>query len=245
MGERMKGYFDVHCHLLPDIDDGAKSSEEMMEMIKVAYEEGIRYIFATPHYHPKRGEADAQVIRNVFDKAKVLIEETYPDVRIYDGNEVYYRQDMTDMLKAGKLLTLAGSDYVLVEFSTTVEKSQVSGAVRQLQMAGYLPVIAHVERYEKLVNDYKFIEELADAGVYFQVNASSVLGEAGGAVKRFVKKMIKKEWVHFVGTDAHGSKQRAPLMEKCASYIKKKFGEETALILLYYNPAMVVKNKVI
>ncbi len=241
----MKGYFDIHCHILPGIDDGAANEREMLQMLKVAYSQGIRYVFATPHYHPKRGEADASVVDSVFENVQNVVKTQFPDMKIYKGNEIYFRQDATQMLKEGRLLTLAGSDYVLLEFSTAVSRDQVKNAVGQLQMAGYVPVIAHVERYEDLVGEYGFIEELADAGVYFQVNAASVVGDMGGARKRFIKKMIKNDWVHFIGTDAHDAGHRAPLMEKCASYLRKKFDEDTAEMLLYHNPMMIVKNKMI
>lgn len=241
----MNGYFDIHCHILPGIDDGAQNIDEMLKMIKIAYKEGIRYIMATPHYHPRRGEADAEVIRSVFGKARSLIKSTFSDMEIYEGNEIYYRQEAKDMLKNGELLTLAGSDYALLEFSTAVEKQMVTSAVNQLQLAGYMPVIAHVERYDELVDDFCFVQELAEAGVYFQVNASSITGDMGGARKRFIKKMIKNECVHFIGTDAHSSIHRAPLLAKCASYITKKFDADMAELLLYYNPSMIVQNKLI
>lgn len=241
----MKGYCDIHCHLLPGIDDGAKSTKEMMQMVKIAYEEGIRRIIATPHYHPRRGEADAEVISGVFDNAKTLIQEKFPDMELYTGNEIFFRQDAKNMLKAGELLTLAGSDYVLIEFPTLVDKTQVKSAINMLQMAGYMPIIAHVERYEHLVGDYSFIREMVDGGVYFQVNASSVIGELGGSTKRFIKKLLNQELVHFVGTDAHSPNRRAPLMEKCASYITRKFDKDMTDMLLSYHPSMLIKNKVI
>ena len=241
----MRGFFDVHCHILPGIDDGAKDNKQMLQMVKIAYEEGIRYIVATPHYHPRRGEADAQVVRSVFGKARSLIKSEFPDMEIYEGNEIYFREDAKDMLRAGELLTMAGSDYVLVEFSTSVEKKQIKHAINQLQFAGYLPVIAHIERYNEIVSDYAFISEMVDAGVYIQVNASTITGEMGGAKKRFAKRLIKNDWLHFIGTDAHDPVRRAPLMAKCALYLTKKFDEDTMERLLYYYPAMLVNNKVI
>jgi len=241
----MKGFFDVHCHLLPGIDDGAKNMEETLAMLEVAYEEGIRHMFTTPHFHPRRGEADACAIENVFGKVQALAEERFPELKLYKGNEIYYQQDTKDMLKSGKVLTLAGSDYVLVEFSFSTDKKQVKQAVGQLMMAGYLPVIAHVERYDGLLGEYDFIQSLVDAGAYIQINSDSVTGEMGMVRKRFVKKLIKSDCVHFIGTDAHDSVGRAPCIEKCAAYLKKKFDEDTMNMLLYYNPWMIVKNKII
>lgn len=242
----MRGYVDMHCHILPGIDDGAKNRQEMMHMMQIAYEEGIRAVIATPHYHPRRGQADAQIVQEALRKAQSEVHKVFPDMKLYPGNEIYYRQDAKQMLKNGELLTLAGSDYVLVEFSlSNATKGQITEAVRELQLGGYLPVVAHIERYDAIVGDVDFAMELVEAGAYIQVNASSVTGELGGNRKRFIKKLIKNDCVHFVGTDAHDTKGRAPVLKKCVAYLTKKFDEEVADTLLRYNPALVLKNEII
>lgn len=241
----MKGYFDMHCHVLPGIDDGADNSEEMMKMIKIAYEEGIRTIFATPHFHPRRGHADVETVLKKFAEAYRTIKQIYPDMELYEGNEIYFSQDVVQMLKAGRLLTLANSDYVLVEFSTMAETVYIRDAVNALLLAGFFPVIAHVERYDNLIENMDLIGQLVSSGTYIQVNAGSVIGESGGKIKRIIRKLIKEEMVHFIGTDAHSSERRAPHMAKCARYLFKKFGDETAERLLYDNPIQVVQNKII
>lgn len=242
----MEGFVDVHCHLLPGIDDGSKNMEMTMKMIKIAYEEGIRHMITTPHYHPRRGEADADVIDGIFGQTRSMIRAVYPDMEIYEGNEIYYRQDAKNMLKTGQLLTLAGSDYVLVEFSlSSGEADEMLDAVRELQMAGYLPVIAHIERYDRVLGDLQSVEDLVEAGAYIQVNAGSVTGEAGGSTKRFAKKLIKENLVHFVGSDAHDVMRRPPLLKKCAASIAKKFGEDTAQQLFFRNPYRVIQNQLI
>lgn len=242
----MKDYYDIHCHILPGIDDGAEDKKEMIRMLQLAYKEGIRTIIATPHFHPRRGEADAYIVENIWRRACAEIQKVYPDMRIYTGNEIYYRQDAVQRLKNGELLTLAGSDYVLVEFSlSSAEPDEIMDAVKELQMAGYLPVIAHIERYDRVLGDVLAVEELVEAGAYIQVNTSSITGEQGGKRKRFVKKLLKQECVHFVGTDAHDSHRRTPSIKKCAAYIRKKFGDETADMILYENPSMVIKNEII
>lgn len=241
----MNGFYDIHCHILPHIDDGAEDKRQMLGMMKIAYQEGIRHIIATPHYHPRRGEADAGVIQPAFEKAKKTAKEHVPDLKLYMGNEIYFRQDAKELLKNKTILTLADSDYVLVEFSTAADKIQIKSAVSQLQMAGFMPVIAHVERFEALTGEFAFVKELAAGGVYFQANTSSITGDSGGLAKRFLKKMIREDCLHFVGTDAHSMHQRAPLMKKCAKYLSKKFGEDTAAKLLIENPSRIIENKII
>lgn len=245
MVNSMNGFYDIHCHILPHIDDGAQDSKTMLGMMKIAYQEGIRCMIATPHYHPRRGEADLEIIQPVFEKAKKVAEEHFPDLKLYVGNEIYYRQDAKELLKGKKILTLADSNYVLIEFSTAADKIQIKSALSQMQMAGFMPVIAHVERYEALVSDFECVKELATGGVYFQANASSITGDDGGSVKRFLKKMVKEDCLHFVGTDAHSMHRRAPLMKKCAKYLSKKFGEDTVIKLLMDNPSKIIQNKII
>lgn len=242
----MIGYVDVHCHILPGIDDGAQNMDMTMQMVKKAYEEGIRIIIATPHYHPRRGKADTQVIEQMFDSVRDKIKTVYPDMELYRGNEIYYRHNTVEYLKQGKLFSMAGSDYVLVEFSLSgVEETEIIDAIKALEMAGYLPVIAHVERYENIVGDIEAVQEFVKAGAYIQVNAGSILGDSGGSARRFAKKLIKNDLVHFVGTDAHDVRRRAPLMKKCASYITKKFGGDTAQMLLVDHPTLLIHNELI
>lgn len=242
----MRGYIDMHCHVLPGVDDGSGSMKETLRMVQTAYKEGIRAMIVTPHYHPRRGMADAAVVREALRHVQSEVHKLLPDMRLYPGNEIYYRQDAKELLREGTLLTLAGSDYVLVEFSMgSVTPEQIADAVRDLQMGGYLPVIAHIERYDRLLGDVDAAMELVEAGAYIQVNAASVTGELGGNRKRYIRKLIKNDCVHFVGTDAHDTGARAPLMKKCASCLTRKFGEEVCETLLCVNPGLVLQNEII
>lgn len=241
----MNGYIDLHCHLLPELDDGSESIEETKEMLQIAYREGIRTIFATPHFHPKRGISDAETVLKQFAVVYRMMKQEFPDMEMYEGNEIYYRQDIVDRLRQGELLTLANSGYVLIEFSTMDDAGYIKEGVNNLLRAGFYPIIAHVERYENVIYDVSFMEELVDAGAYIQVNTDSVLGGSGGKIKRILRKMMKNNMVHFLGTDAHSAGTRAPYMEKCAKYLEKKCGEETVKKMLYENPLMVIENKII
>lgn len=241
----MNGYFDMHCHLLPGVDDGAEDTKEMMKMLQIAYNEGIRTIFATPHYHPRRGNADVETILKQFAQVYRTIKQTFPDMELYEGNEIYYGQDIVDMLNKGELLTLANSEYVLIEFSVSDEPNYIRDAMNTLILAGYFPVLAHVERYDNLMKKLNVIEELVDSGVYLQVNAGSVIGDSGGKVKKIISRLIKQDMIHFIGTDAHSANSRAPYISECARYLVKKFGAEKAQRLLFDNPVKVVKNKII
>lgn len=241
----MENLYDVHCHMFPGVDDGANDEYEMIKMIQIAYHEGIRTIIFTPHYHPYRGCADAETVMRDFRKIARLVHEYFPDMELYEGNEIYYRSDVVQKLKQGEILTLAGSKYVLVEFSTDADAAYIRDALSDFLFAGYYPVIAHIERYDSLMEDLEKVEELIESGVYVQINVGSVIGTAGGKIKKNVKKLLKADMVHFIGTDAHDEKRRAPLMQKCIHVIEKKYGTDTAERILHKNPSYLIQNKII
>lgn len=241
----MKGYFDIHCHILPGIDDGAENMTETIKMLRIAYKEGIRNIIATPHYHPRRGHARVEQVLEVLEQMKQVMEEKFPDMNLYQGQEIYYCHDVLEKLKNKELLTLQNSQYVLVEFSVGTEIRKIKEGLNGLLMQGYSPILAHVERYELLIKDMEAIEELAAAGVYLQVNGGTLMGQMGGNRKRFVRKLLKAKLVSFMASDAHDSVRRAPQLSKCVEYVTKKYGKEMARQIFYSNPQKVIDNKII
>lgn len=241
----MEQLYDMHCHILPGIDDGASDEYEMIKMVRIAYNEGIRTIFTTPHYHPYRGSADAESVMRIFGRTYSLIRHYFPDMDVYEGCEIYYSSDIVNKLKNGELLTLAGGKYALIEFSTDAECTYIRDAMSDIIFAGFRPVIAHIERYDNLMDNFKLIEELVESGVYVQVNAGSIIGNSGTKAKKDTRKLFQGDLVHFVGTDAHDEKVRAPYIKKSVRYVEKKFGEDVAERIFHVNPAMVVKNKII
>ena len=239
----MNKFIDMHCHIIPGVDDGASTIEEAAEMLKVACKEGIRYIVATPHFHPKRGEAELSEIRQQLALLRQEAEKLEEKIKIFVGHEIYFTHDVVDILKERRILTMNGNEFVLVEFSPSVEKYYLKRGIQLLQMNGYTVVLAHVERYACVRDDFTLVEYLCDMGVLLQVNAGSILGDKGRAVKKFVKRLLEEERVFCVGTDAHDLKYRPPLMRKAAGYVEKKYGEEYARRIFFSNAATLLKKK--
>lgn len=249
----MKGYIDIHSHILPAIDDGAENMEQTIRMIKIAYQEGIRTIIATPHYYQGRSMTSKQSMVDSLNQVKAFIlaskeEETKENLltmKLELGCEIYYSHDCVNLLKEGQIPTLAGSRYVLVEFSPLVEGRYMKNALQEFLLEGYQPIIAHIERYQNVAKDMDKIEEFIEMGAYVQVNAMSITGEAGRSYQKATKKLLKQHWVHMIGTDAHSDGGRAPMIQKCAGYIKMKYGEEYAQELLIDNPKKILNNECI
>ncbi|MBO4267659.1 MAG: capsular biosynthesis protein [Lachnospiraceae bacterium] len=236
---------DIHCHIIPGVDDGARDMEQSIRMLHIMHDEGIRSVIATYHYHPGHMEADADTVRKRFDRLCELAasDDKISDMKLFPGCEVYYYPSIIEWLDEGRILTLAGSDYVLLEFSYTIDKRQMEEAVVSVRNAGYIPVIAHVERYSSLTTDHGGIDDLITRGAYIQVNAEALY--SGFRTKSFVKRLLKEEKVHFIATDAHDTSSRAPLIDRAAGYVEKKYTEEYCNRIFTVNPAKIIRNEYI
>ena len=235
----MEGYIDMHCHILPSVDDGAKDVEEMKKMLKIAYKEGIRCIIATPHHHPRRGKESAEVLR----KKAVILREAAHEIDAHLGTEIYFGQDILDKLQKKEVLTMNRRRFILVEFSPSDRFDYIRQSLQQLQMKGYEVILAHVERYQCLTEDLERVEQLQDMGVLLQVNAGSICGDNGRKIKKTVKTLMDHDMIFCVGTDAHSSGSRAPHMKKAAEYVQKKYGQEYMRRIFFSNAKIMLKKR--
>lgn len=226
---------DTHCHILPGVDDGSQSMETTLKMIKIAAEEGVTHMIATPHFKKDRHNASPATIEKLVAEVQKLSDDNSLGLTILPGNEILFFSDMEEAFDEGKLTTMNHSDYLMIEFYPDDDYSRIKRAVEMTQSLGLHPVIAHAERFAELRKDISKIEELKNQGSLIQVNASSMVGEQGFGTKMFVKKLLKNELIDFVGTDAHHYEKRAPHMEKCANYLESKVSAEYASAILYKN----------
>lgn len=239
----MERLVDTHCHILPEVDDGAQNIEETRQMLKQAYDDGIRYIIATPHHHPRRGRKPPGQLRR---QLKVVREEAArisDELRIYLGTEIYFGQDIPEKLREEKILTMNRTRYVLVEFSPADPFEYICQGIQQIQMKGYEVILAHIERYQCMYKGIEKAEHLKHMGVQIQVNADSITGESGWKAKRFVRQLLDNRLVFCVGTDAHNPKRRPPRMKKAAEYVEKKCGEDYARRIFFSNPRIMLRKK--
>ncbi|OUO78025.1 capsular biosynthesis protein [Blautia sp. An249] len=239
----MTGLTDVHCHLLPHVDDGSKSLEETMEMLKLEYENGVRTIIATPHYRRGMFETPQEEIIRQFHRVKECMHRQNLQMELYLGCELHICTEMVSLLKEKKVSSMADSRYVLTEFPYYIHQESMQKSLYELIRFGYAPILAHVERYECVQKDLDFLEDLVSMGARIQVNAGSIMGESGRAAKRFCKKLMRADLLDFIGTDGHGSKYRKPLMGACAAYVEKKEGSAYARRIFWENPRKLLENK--
>lgn len=238
------GYFDIHSHILPGVDDGSQSMEQSMEMLSIAAENGITEMVLTPHNKAERKNVSVAGIHKRIKALEVELEKQGLSITLYPGAEIFYRDGVVELLEDGAMSTIAGSRCVLVEFQPMENFSYIRSAVYELVSDGYIPILAHIERYECLVTKQERIKELVDRGALMQVNAATIVGKLGYKAKQQAKKLLKQRLVHFVATDAHDTGKRGPYLDECARYLNKKYGEEYAAQLLWENAWCVIEGTI-
>ncbi len=229
---------DIHCHLLFGVDDGPEKIEQSIAMLKAAKEQGITNIVLTPHYRRGMFKFDGNL---VLEHMKAL--EPYANelgITLHYGTEVHVNGDILEYLQERRVFSLADSEYVLTEYGYHTEYSYIFRMTHELLRHGYIPVIAHVERYGCLVKNPKRLEELQEIGALIQCNAAAILGEEGWGTKQFCKKALKSGWVDVVASDSHDTKKRRCYMEDAYDYLTEKYGEKLAHRLMVKNPKKII-----
>lgn len=231
---------DIHCHALYGVDDGAKSIEESIAMLQQAKSQGIEAVILTPHYRYGMFNYPVERIQEHFAHLKEKSEMF--GIELYLGCEYHVNSRIIEALQEGRCFTLAGSDFVLTEYSFDTEFSYIYGQTQKLISYGYIPVVAHVERYACFLKRPKLCLELSNTGAYIQINADSILGMDGKTGERFCKKILKNQWADIVASDAHGESKRAFHLAQSMEFVARKYGEDYAELLFYENPKRIIDS---
>lgn len=194
---------DIHTHIIPYVDDGSPNLETSIAMIKHELAIGVDEIIATPHHIYSRYESTVEVIKERFNFLCEEVKKQNLPVTLYLGQEIYFthKEDIIQMLKEGKLLTLNNTNRVLLEFSFHREPEDLLDIIYNFNVNGYQVIIAHVERYEWMT--YSKVVALRSEGALIQINSDSYLGYTSWKEKRFVRKLLKNNLVDYVASDTH------------------------------------------
>lgn len=234
---------DIHSHILPGFDDGAGSLEESLKMLQMAAEQGFRKFIATPHYSRQYRNLCPEKIREqcawLEEKAKASVQA---EIRIYPGQELFYEDGLLQKLEEGKLLTLADSSYVLMEFAYSIPYTELYRALQRVRLAGLSPVLAHAERYPALWEEGQF-PELIEAGILIQVNYGSLEGTFLEKQARLCRRLLERGEAHFLGTDMHDARRRPPRAEKTFAWMEKHLSGEQIEALCRGNAEKLLKNE--
>jgi tyrosine-protein phosphatase YwqE len=193
---------DVHSHLIPAIDDGSKSLEDSIAMLKKFSSLGYKKVITTPHVMSDFYRNSPETILGGLETVKAELTQQGITIEIEAAAEYYLDFHLSDLIAEKKVMTF-GDNYVLFELSFSQEQPNVNEIVFELITEGYKPILAHVERYPFYNNDWKRIEEYRDRGVLLQMNMLSLSGHYGPHVKRMAEQLIDRDWIDLIGSDCH------------------------------------------
>ena len=228
---------DIHTHILPYIDDGSDSSQISIELLKEAQKQGVTDVFLTPHYRLRYKREKTEIVE-IFEKFCDEVKKENLNVNLYLGQEIYYSRSIRQLISNGNLLSLNNSKYVLVEFSY-MSSSEIDEMIYEITLLGYVPVLAHVERFDFV--SIGLIKQLKSLGALVQINAGSLFAGRFSSSKRKAKKLLKLGLVDFVASDVHSF--RPNYLQKANEFIAKKFGRDVANKLFIENAKKVINNQ--
>ena len=235
---------DLHCHILSGVDDGADTMEESCRMARLAAESGVTALAATPHCAPPQfaNFAGAELERRFRRLRERLAQEKIP-LRLHTGMEVFATPELPRQLNEGRLLTLGGSRYLLVEFAFGEDEWFAERMLEEVEARGLTPVIAHPERYYFVQDDPLVLRGWAGEGRVIQANKGSFFGMFGRRAARTAHWCLDQGCIHLIGSDAHSSYRRTPRMNEIYDYTAEFTAPEIADFLLRDNPAEILANR--
>ena len=264
--------FDIHSHIIYHIDDGSRTPEESLELIRQDVEQGAHAIIATPHYYvqyptdPARIRAKLATIEEALGIGEQSVAQPTPgstqstahptpsaseanasalDVHLYAGNEVLWFDSMTERLQSGEILTLADSYYTLIEFYPEESYQTILRAIRNVRNAGYRPIIAHAERF-KAIQEHG-LAEVRDLGAYVQLSTEPLSHKGlSGLLDRetkFIQKTLRNQEADFLGTDMHRIDRRPPILRDAIDWIERNLDRDYADAVLQGNAEAILRDE--
>lgn len=233
---------DLHCHLLPGIDDGAPDLETALAMARIAVADGITVTACTPHIYPGLYENDAAGIRQAISTLQMMLDCQGIPLRLVDGADAHVVPELVDGLKSGRVPTLAGSRYFLFEPPHHVAPPRLEDTAFNAMAAGFLPVVTHPERLTWIESHYDIFRRMANAGVWMQLTAGAITGRFGRKPQYWAEKMLDEGLVAIIATDAHRADKRPPLLAEARDAAARRVGAEEATHMVVTRPQGILDN---
>ncbi len=239
---------DLHCHILPGVDDGAATMDEALKMAHMAASSGVKCVVATPHCNLPWAESEILSKEDLARKIQRLqkaLEETGIPLRVLPGAEVFCTTEFPELLHRQALPTLADSRYLLLEFYPDESPDFMDNCFEYAVHQGKIPVIAHPERYEAVQRLPQLGSRWFHKGYIIQVNKGSLLGRFGRKVQSTADRLLQQGLIHVVASDAHAHQVRTPHMEQIFQKLQETCGPVYTRILLDGNPGRIVRDQAV
>ena len=233
---------DLHCHILPGIDDGAPDVETAIAMARIAVADGITVTACTPHMMPGYYENTSEGVRAAVRALQTRLDEEGVPLKLVTGADVHLVPGLAAGLRDGSKLTLADTRYFLFEPPHNTAPPRLAEAVFDCMAAGFHPLITHPERLRWIEDHYEVMRQLAGSGAWMQLTAGSITGRFGKRTQYWAERMLDEGIVHVIATDAHNLRSRSPVLSEAVEAVSRRLGEEAANDMVLTRPLAVLEN---
>jgi len=234
---------DLHCHILPGIDDGAADMAVSVAMARAEVNQGVSVVACTPHILPGLYHNSGPAIRQAIAQLQGVLQQEGIPLRLVTGADVHVTPDFVGGLRSGRLLSIADSRYVLVEPPHHTAPPQLEDFFFNLVVAGYVPILTHPERLSWVPSHYEMIKRLVQGGVWMQLTAASFAGAFGRNALYWAERMLDDGCVHVLASDAHDAERRPPDLAAGREMVAKRVGAEEAQCLVLTRPMGILKDQ--
>jgi protein-tyrosine phosphatase len=234
---------DLHCHILPGLDDGPETVEAALEMVHIAVQDGIETIVATPHLLNGIFNVTVEDIYRGVDNLRQEVQKHHLPITLLPGADVYVDKDIPELIGKGKVVTLAGKGkHIMVELPQDSVPQEIADLLFRIQLKGVTPIITHPERNADIQQSPGLLTQLIQAGNLTQVTAGSLTGAFGSRIQECAYQLLKSGKIHLVATDAHSADKRPPRLTEARRCVEQEMGEEEARIMFDERPLMLLKG---
>ena len=233
---------DTHSHILAGIDDGAKTLEDGLAIVRELASQGVTEIIATPHYIDETiYVSPKQKNQQLLAQLKEALKDEKIDVKVYLGNEIYICNRIDELVESGQIATMDGSEYILVEFPMSEKFPSYEDIMYDLTLKGYKVILAHPERYTITQDDFSILERLVEMGVLLQCNTGSFIRQYGKHAEKLAVKLAKKRMIFALGSDIHRTRKRNEI-ELAIKKLRKYYSDDDLEQILDKNPRKIING---
>lgn len=238
---------DIHSHILPNLDDGAQDWNDALTMAELSVESGVTVLVATPHCGLP-DQSTSGLLRRVqtqLNAFRSALNQTGLPLDVREGMEIFGTENTARLLDMGLLTTLNGSRYPLIEFPFRDYARSATRVLNDVLSLGYIPVVAHPERYLYVQRDPALLNLWTDMGCLFQMNRGSLLGRFGHSTEDLAWSMLDRGFVCAIASDAHSPQSRTTWMKDVRELLREEYSEKTAQLLLEVHPHRLLQDETI
>lgn len=238
----MRELIDIHTHILPGIDDGAKTMEDSLAMARAAVEQGIHTVFATPHHQNGYYMNKKQDIVNKVKQFRNCLQDLNIPLTILVGQETRIHADFMAELNEDIIAPLQDTSYILVEFPSFEVPRYADKLLFDIQIAGFMPIIVHPERNQQIAEHPSILYDFVKKGALTQITAASLTGRFGKKTQQLSYQLIEHHLTHFIASDAHNTSSRRFILQEAFQLVRKEFGWDVYYTFME-NPQLLLENQ--